>query len=133
MGLRLSSHKPAFANAFEQQFALETLKSEKLRVTILLGAWMGSFLLMVFLFLLFNEQFQATFHGRFNDFAVKFLLVATLTATALYLERLAIGRVIRKKQEPSTLLRYVSAFIETSIPTIGILVANQFLGSFYGL
>jgi len=61
------------------------------------------------------------------------LLVATLTATALYLERLAIGRVIRKKQEPSTLLRYVSAFIETSIPTIGILVANQFLGSFYGL
>jgi len=133
MGLRLSSHKPAFASAFEHQFALETLKSEKLRVTILLGAWIGSFLLMVSLFLLFSEQFQATFHGRFKDFGINFLLVATLTATALYLERLAISRVIRKQQEGSPLLRYVSALIETSIPTIGILVANQFLGSVYGL
>jgi adenylate cyclase len=133
MGLRSSSQKPAFATAFEQQFALEMLKSEKLRVTILLGAWIGSFLLMVSLFLLFSAQFQATFHGRFKDFGINFLLVATLTATALYLERLAIARVIRNRQEGSPLLRYVSAFVETSIPTIGIVVANQFLGSVYGL
>jgi len=133
MSLRSSSHSPVVASAFEQHFALEILKTDKLRVTILLGAWIGSFLLMLFLFLLFTDQFQATFHGRFKEFGINFLLVATLTAVALYLERLAIARVIRKQQEGSPLLRYVSAFIETSIPTIGIIVASQFLGGIYAL
>ena len=133
MSLRSSSHSPVVASAFEQHFALEILKTDKLRVTILLGAWIGSFLLMLSLFLLFTDQFQATFHGRFKEFGINFLLVATLTAVALYLERLAIARVIRKQQEGSPLLRYVSAFIETSIPTIGIIVASQFLGGIYAL
>jgi adenylate cyclase len=133
MSLQSTKDKQTVSSALERQFALEILKSDKLRVTILLGAWLGSFALAVCLFVLFSAQFQATFHGRFDQFWVRFLFIAFVTAAALFVERLAIARLIRKQQEGSPLLRYLSAFIETSIPTIGIIVSNHFLGSIYGL
>src|ERR1044072_7441479 len=46
---------------------------------------------------------------------------------------MAIDRVIRKRQKPFTALKYLSSFVETSIPTAGMIVGAMFLGPIYTL
>jgi adenylate cyclase len=109
------------------------LKSDKLRVTILLGAWIGVFFVMLGLSLMFSTQFDLGFHGNFKKFFLSFVIGCVVTSTALLLERMAIGRLIKHDKESHPTLRYLSAFIETSIPTLGLLISTQFLGPVYGL
>jgi hypothetical protein len=51
--------------AFEKEFAFESLKSDRLRVTILIGAVVSSLLILLVLTTFFFDEFQATFHGNF--------------------------------------------------------------------
>src|ERR1043166_4129729 len=44
---------------------------------------------------------------------------------------MAIDRLIRKRQKPFTALKYLSSFVETSIPTAGMIVGAMFLGPIY--
>ena len=46
---------------------------------------------------------------------------------------MAIDRLIRKRQKPFTALKYLSSFVETSIPTAGMIVGAMFLGPIYTL
>jgi hypothetical protein len=48
-------------------------------------------------------------------------------------ERTVISRLIKKQTRPSKFLKYASAFLETSIPTTGIIVGALFLGPIYTL
>ena len=48
---------------FQKEFAFESLKSEQLRVTILIGAIISSLLLVVVLASAFFDEFQAAFHA----------------------------------------------------------------------
>lgn len=52
--------------AFEREFALEILKSDKLRVTILIGVILSALLIVLIVALLGFEQFQRSFHGNFR-------------------------------------------------------------------
>lgn len=118
---------------FENEFALESLKSDQLRVTILIGAITSSLLLVVFLTRFFYDEFQAAFHGQFERFLVAVSII--FGANVLYLlgERFVLGRLIKKQQKPSATLKYLSAFVETSIPTAGMMVGSTFLGPIYTL
>ena len=85
---------------FEEQFALESLKSDRLRVSILIGAIVSSVSLLLLLMPFFFNQFQAAFHGNFKGFL--FAVIALFGANVGYLtfEYIVLGRLIRKQLRP---------------------------------
>ena len=120
-------------DAFEEEFALESLKSDRLRVTILIGAIAASVLLVVVMAQLFYDQFQSVFHGNSQGFLQAVGVVFAVNMSFLTIERFVISRLIKKRTRPPNALRYLSAFLETSIPTTGIIVGALFLGPIYTL
>jgi adenylate cyclase len=133
MMLQQSKEQSTISSAFENEFALEVLKSDKLRVTILVGAVSSALLLLLILSVSTFEEFQRTFHGNFKEFLLVVSSVIGLTLTCLLIERAAINRKIKRQGKASSLLQYLSAFIETSLPAVGIIVAAQFLGHVFAL
>ena len=118
---------------FEEEFALESLKSDRLRVRILIGAVVSSVAILFLLTPIFFDQFQAVFRGNFWGFI--FAAVALFGVNICYLltEYIVLGRMIKKRQRPFPALKYLSAFVETSIPTAGIIIGSFFLGPIYTL
>ena len=133
MTLRRNKRAAVDHDAFENEFALESLKSDRLRVTILIGAIGSSVLLITVMSLLFFEQFQTVFHGNSRGFLTAVGLVFGGNVSFLMAERVIIGRLIKNQIRPSNSLKYLSAFLETSIPTTGIIVGSLFLGPIYTL
>src|SRR5689334_18993264 len=130
---RRLKRRQSLSHAFNNQFALEILKSDKLRVSILLGVWLSACAVLSFLAITFSRDFQHAFHGRFDGFFLAFLIGVGLTTLYLLFERSAIDRLIKTEKDGLVALRFLSAFIETSIPTLGMYVSGQFLGPVYGL
>ena len=120
-------------DAFENEFALESLKSDRLRVTILIGAIASAVSLVTVMSLVFFDQFQSVFHGNSRGFLQAVGVVFLVNICFLTAERILIGRLIKKRIRPSSALKYLSAFLETSIPTTGIIVGSLFLGPIYTL
>jgi adenylate cyclase len=127
--------KPAAVDhdAFEEEFALESLKSDRLRVTILIGAIVSSLLIMILMVALFFEEFQVAFHGNFRGFLLAVVVVFGANFCYLLGERFVIDLLIKKKIRPFAALKYLSAFVETSIPTAGMIIGSMFLGPIYTL
>jgi uncharacterized membrane protein len=121
------------ADLFEEEFALESLKSDRLRVTILIWAIVSSLLLVLILIPLFLDQFQSAFHGNFRSFLLAVFIIFGANLTYLIAERTSIDRLIRKRQKPFAVLKYFSAFVETSIPSAGMIAGSMFLGPIYTL
>ena len=120
-------------DVFEKEFALESLKSDRLRVTILIGSIISTVVLVVLMAQIFPDQFQSVFHGNMHGFFTAVGVVFAVNLTYLLAERILIGRLIKKQIRPSSALKYLSAFLETSIPTTGIIVGSLFLGPIYTL
>jgi adenylate cyclase len=123
----------AAPSAFETEFALEILESDKLRVTILIGAVAASLMIQMIAAAFAFEEFQHVFHGNFRSFQLSALALFGAVLTCLAAERAAIGRLIRKQKKAPACLQYLSAFIETSIPTVGLVIGSLFLGPIYTL
>jgi adenylate cyclase len=120
-------------DVFEKEFAIESLKSDRLRVSILIGAIASALVFILILGPLFQDEFQRAFHGQFNRFLIAVWVIFGLNVCYLTAEYIALGRLIRKQQEPFAALKYLSAFVETSIPTAGMIVGSTFLGPIYTL
>jgi adenylate cyclase len=118
---------------FEEEFALESLKSDRLRVSILIGAVVSSLLIVLVLIPIFYDEFQRAFHGNFRRFLLAVFIIFGANLTYLIVERTAIDHLIKKRQRPFAALKYLSAFVETSIPTAGMIVGSMFLGPIYTL
>jgi adenylate cyclase len=118
---------------FETEFALEILKSDRLRVTLLLLAWLTAMPLMAVLAIVLFEQFNTLFHGRFSDFLVSYVVGMVSTASLLVVERFTIGHFIKQRRELPVTFSYLSALIETSFPTFGLLATSPFLGQVHAL
>ena len=129
----MSREKRDATDVFEEEFALESLKSDRLRVSILIGAIISSLLLILLLIQIFFDEFQTAFHGNFRGFFLALCIIFGANLTYLIIERIAIDRLIRKRQKPFAALKYFSAFVETSIPTAGMIVGSMFLGPIYTL
>jgi adenylate cyclase len=119
--------------AFEEQFALEVLKNDRLRVTILIGAVSATVLLVMTLAIFFFDQFQQAFHGNFRWFLPLFAAIAGITLGGLLIERVLINRMIARGVRTRLYLRYLSALLETSMPTVGMILSAQFVGPVYSL
>jgi adenylate cyclase len=125
--------RAAVHDVFEQEFALESLKSDRLRVSILIGA-VASSLVILFLFtLIWFDGFQQAFHGNFKRFLLTVCLFFGTIMVYLVAERAVIDRLIKKHLRPPNALKYLSAFVETSIPTAGMMIGSIFLGPIYTL
>ena len=133
MTLRRPKRAAVDHDAFEEEFAIESLKSDRLRVTILIGAIASAVLLVVVMAQVFYDQFESVFHGNSSGFIQAVGVVFLVNISFLTLERIVIGRLIKKQIRPSNALKYLSAFLETSIPTTGIIVGSLFLGPIYTL
>src|SRR5262245_30635933 len=118
---------------FEEEFALESLKSDRLRVTILIGAIFSALASLGILVPLFFDEFQIAFHGNFRRFLIAVFIVFGVNLGYLITERIIIDRLIAKEIRPFGALKYLSAFVETSIPTTGIIIGSFFLGPIYTL
>lgn len=118
---------------FEKEFALESLKSERLRVSILIGAIVSSLVFVLVLAPIFFDDFQTAFHGNFRGFLFAVYVIFGANLCYLFAERIVLGRFIKKQQKPFPALKYLSAFVETSIPTLGMMVGSSFLGPIYTL
>jgi len=123
----------ANSSAFESEFALETLKSDRLRVTILIGAVTATLMSVLILAVFSFEEFQRAFHGDFKKFLLTVLIVFTMTLGWLAVERSTINQLIETRARGNVLMQYASAFIETSIPTVGMIITAHFLGPIYSL
>jgi adenylate cyclase len=123
----------AISKAFEDEFAREVLLSDRLRITILICVIGGAVLVLLGIAVFSFEQVQRAFHGNFKGFLLVVAVVAGSTVICLSAERTVISRMIRKQRKVSGVLQYLSAFVETSIPTAGIIVGALFLGPVYTL
>jgi adenylate cyclase len=117
-----------FPNILEDELALEVLRSEKLRLTILICAIVGALLVLNLLPFLLLDQFQRAFHGSFRTFELVMTLTASLLVLYLAAERILLARHIKQRRKLGVLRQYLSAFVETSIATLGIVAAAFVLG-----
>lgn len=132
MTLRRKKNKRAVDHdVFEKEFAIESLKSERLRVTILMGAIISAVALLLLMTLIFFEQFDTTFRGNARMFLFAVIVLFGVNVSYLMAERIVLGRLIKKQMKPFPALKYLSAFVETTIPTAGIIIGSFFLGPIY--
>src|ERR1041385_7899497 len=115
--LKLRRKRRDAKDVFEQEFALESLKSDRLRVSILIGAIVSALLLVLSLVPIFLDEFQRAFHDNFRNFLIAVFVIFGVNLCYLIGERIALNRLIKKRLKPHTTLKYLSAFVETSIPT----------------
>jgi hypothetical protein len=122
MTLRRRKRPAIDHEAFEKEFAFESLKSDRLRVTILMGAIVSALLIVLVMVLFFYDEFQTAFHGNFKGFLIAVFVIFGANVLYLLAERTIIDRLIKKQVRPFNALKYLSAFVETSIPTAGMIV-----------
>jgi adenylate cyclase len=130
---RFRKTRQTTAKAFEREFALEILKSDRLRVTILIGVITAALLTLLGVAALGANQFQGAFHGNMVAFIATLVTIAGVTLICLIAERLTIDYLIRKHAQPSTVLQYLSSLVETSIPTFAMMIGAFFIGPIYAL
>jgi adenylate cyclase len=116
---------------FEEQLATEILASERMRSTVLAALFSSVGIVFATLFFFFRSEYARVFGGR-TPFG---LIVGFLTIIILYevLVRFMIGRFIvthRKIPEP---LRYANAFLETSTPTLLMIILSTAMNPVYTL
>jgi len=133
MTRRLKRTSAVDHDVFEKEFALESLKSDRLRVSILIGAIVSALVFVLTMTPIFYDEFQSAFHGNFRQFLIAVYVIFGGNVCYLIAERIVLGRLIKRQQRPFPALKYVSAFVETSIPTLGMMVGSTFLGPIYTL
>lgn len=118
---------------------LEILKSEKLRATILANIYIALAIMWV-LFIVFIPEKYHQFIGEKNFHELGKLLSMLifpghLVIVALYfiVVRFLICHSINNNKDIPTFLRYLDAFIATSIPTLGIAIFAYFQTPTYAL
>src|SRR5688572_8703044 len=92
MTLRRKKNRRAVDHdVFEKEFAIESLKSERLRVTILMGAIFSSVAILLLMTLIFFDQMQATFRGNARSFLFAAAVLFGVNITYLMAERIVLG------------------------------------------
>jgi adenylate cyclase len=133
MKLRRPKDRKSEPDAFENELALEILKSDRLRVTILICVFGSVVPLILILSVFAYEDFQHAFHGNFKHFLVLVLSVLLTGLVCMLFERVAISRRIGAHKKARPLAQYLSVLVETSIPTAALVVTAQFLNPVYSL
>ena len=113
--LRRSPQRKLPPLAFEIEFDRKILIGESLRITAIIVAASLSFGSFLFIYIFFNAQYQLIFEGKL-PIAVIFGFYLTLIAYELRIKSI-IQWHIKKGTKVKEFLRYLNAFVETSLPT----------------
>lgn len=108
---------------FEQTFSIEILKSERLRVLILiyLFAFIAAIVLALYFFM------PGELAKRYSSTSVRWLSMSVLSGVILYefVVRWYLGRAIASGRPPQRYWQYGNALIETSIPTVMLIIFSE--------
>jgi adenylate cyclase len=111
------------AAGFESHLGREILQSERLRMAILAGLF-GVVMAMIALFAWIFREGPAPFLRSPHTLALAFVVNGGLIAYEL-LVRFAVGRLLRRGVMPPPALRFVNAAVETSVPSLLIMLAAR--------
>ena len=110
-------------SAFDEHFAREILLSERARMAVLAAVVATLMVFFGVMYVLFHDEYRLSF-------ATPRVIRRTLAILAMLLcyelaARYVIGRRLRQGKSVPHALRYLNAFIETSVPSILILVVAR--------
>ena len=125
--LRTRRTRASVESVLDAEFEREVLGTERLRVLVLIIVIATGLSLTLISPAFISEEVARFFHGEARTFirwrvGVLFVLVAYLVA-----ERVRLNRFIKIGQKPAIFYRYFSAFVETSFPTVEIIVSASFI------
>ncbi len=121
----------ASQKTFEQEFDREIMQSEQLRSTALAIAASIGALSFVVPWLVFPMEYQRIFAGRLPiTWVIAFFGVVIIDQLVV---RFTIARAIKTKRKIPHRFRFISAFLETSFPTLGIFILAQIYEPVYML
>jgi adenylate cyclase len=125
--LSLRSSQSSVSAEFSRALTLEIMRSERQRIVVLLATLLVLLTLIAFALVFLPREVETLFHGQMS---LRFPL-AVMLPLALY--ELVALRVItlrmRKRTDIPVLARYVSAFVETSLPSIALFIDIPMMGS----
>lgn len=114
---------PADASAFEQAFNREVLRSERLRISVVAGLVGFIFVRWLVLWFVVPELVASQLGGLLDMLALTVLWGGALLYELTVLVR--INWVLRRGGRLPPILRYVNALVETSIPTMTLLLGVE--------
>lgn len=117
--------------SFEEEFRREMFRSERTRMAILAGVFAALAVQFPLLVLVFREHYRRIFATP--DAIVAIVAVFAGLATYELGARAIVGRLLARGRTPPAALRYVSAAIETSVPTAVVLIAAREVDAVYAL
>lgn len=110
--------------AFEEHLAREILHSERVRMALLAAIFASLMLVFPLFAVLFRDEYLHNFRSG-ASVAYATGVTGTLVAYEL-LVRAFLGRQITQGRMPPRLLRYASAVVETSMPTLLMLLMGRY-------
>jgi adenylate cyclase len=124
---------PATATSatFEESFDREVIRSERLRVTIVVAVAGVLFMRGLILWRFFPQTVEAQLADELNVAALGALGVAVIVYELVVLLRLSVA--LRRGHRIPKVRRYLNAFVETSVPTLGILFGVEVTSPAYAL
>jgi len=114
--------------SFEERLAREILQSERARMLILAG--LSASLVVVFPLLVLVQNYVRIFG---TSWALQVVAVLVLLATYELVIRQVIGRRLEKGKTLPRRLRFLNAFVETSVPSILIVIGSRQVDAVYPL
>lgn len=119
------------AASFEEHFAREIVASERVRMAILAGLLGALIVFFGLMYALFRENYQQIFSGprAFNRAGLLFALLLCYELAV----RHVIGRWLEQGRTVPEVLRYLNAFVETSVPSILIVLFSRDINPVYVL
>ena len=114
-------------NNFQDEFSKQILINEKKRVTIISALIFFILLIQLFLHVFVDNLLFQKYPNAKEGTKYSFILLGFFLTYEL-LVRNAFSNFIKNKTQPPEIIRYLNAFVETSIPTVGITLFGFFQG-----
>jgi adenylate cyclase len=121
----------ATSETFEDAFERAVLQSERLRVTVVIVGLLAIIGRWFFIWFLFPDALQSQLGGSVNLAALAVLGLGALLYEVAVLIRLTL--TLRRGGHIPRFVRYISAFVEASIPTLAIIVGPEVTSPAYAL
>jgi adenylate cyclase len=117
-----------WGQVYRDALTTEILRSERRRVTILAALFVfaaGVYTFIAFVPGILDGEFRLRFQAQWR------WMISLYGAVAAYewVLRTAIGWLIEHRRQPNLALRYLNAFLETSIPTVMLFIAVSLMGA----
>lgn len=119
----MKHHRQSIPPEFEREFGIEILKSERVRMTILIGLFSLIFVIIFLLYFLMPGELAE----RYRHSSVRWISISVLIAVILYeiAGRWLLTRAVNGGRHPPPYWQYGNALLETSVPTLMLYLFSE--------